>query len=123
MESDDSLVDDELQPQALAVSVEDNDDFDLNIPPTSGNEYLRRVREEAKDCPQIVVADIDTSPFLHRQTVKIREYGGQFPAPKGYTPDLQWQKMQTANFAELRQKLQRQKVLMAKKGLLKRDKL
>lgn len=30
-------------------------------------------REEAKDCPQIVVADIDTSPFLQKQTVKIKE--------------------------------------------------
>lgn len=44
MDSDDSLVDDELQPQALAVHIDDNDDFDLNIPPTTGNEYLRRVR-------------------------------------------------------------------------------
>lgn len=44
MDSDDSLVDDELQPQALAVRIDDNDDFDLNIPPTTGNEYLRRVR-------------------------------------------------------------------------------
>lgn len=123
MDSDDSLVDDELQPQALAVHIDDNDDFDLNIPPTTGNEYLRRVREEAKDCPQIVVADIDTSPFLQKQTVKIKEHGGRFPAPKGFTPDLQWQKLQTANFAELRQNLQRQKILMAKKGLLKRDKL
>ena len=44
MDSEDSLLDDELQPLALAVHGDDNDDFDLNIPPTSGNEYLRRVR-------------------------------------------------------------------------------
>lgn len=44
MDSEDSLVDDELQPQALVVHIDDNDDFDLNIPPTTGNEYLRRVR-------------------------------------------------------------------------------
>lgn len=31
------------------------------------------------------------------------QHGGRFPAPKGFTPDLQWQKLQTANFAELRQ--------------------
>lgn len=35
--------------------------------------YLLTCREEAKDCPQIVVADIDTSPFLQKQTVKIKE--------------------------------------------------
>lgn len=33
------------------------------------------------------------------------QHGGRFPAPKGFTPDLQWQKLQTANFAELRQVL------------------
>lgn len=35
--------------------------------------YFLTCREEAKDCPQIVVADIDTSPFLQKQTVKIKE--------------------------------------------------
>lgn len=30
--------------QALAVDENCDDDYDLSIPPTSGNEYLRRVR-------------------------------------------------------------------------------
>ena len=41
---DSSSSDDELQVQALAVDDKDSDLFDLNIPATSGSEYLRRVR-------------------------------------------------------------------------------
>lgn len=40
--------------------------------------YLLTCREEAKDCPQIVVADIDTSPFLQKQTVKIKEVSNTY---------------------------------------------
>lgn len=40
---DDSFDDDSIGVQAFQVE-SDDDDFDLNIPPTTGNEYLRRVR-------------------------------------------------------------------------------
>ena len=30
-------------------------------------------RQEAKECPKVVVADIDTTAFSDRQTVKYRE--------------------------------------------------
>lgn len=30
-------------------------------------------RQEAKGCPRVVVADIDTNDFLKQQTVKIKE--------------------------------------------------
>lgn len=40
--------------------------------------YFLTCREEAKDCPQIVVADIDTSPFLQKQTVKIKEVSNTY---------------------------------------------
>jgi len=43
MESDESFDDDPMGVQALHVQ-SDEDDLDLNIPPTTGNEYLRRVR-------------------------------------------------------------------------------
>ncbi|KAK3109116.1 hypothetical protein FSP39_023393 [Pinctada imbricata] len=120
---DDSSTDDDLQIQAFAVEDKNDSLFDLNIPPTSGNEYLRRVREEAKVCPQIVVSDIDPKTFQKKQTVKISEHSGHSPAPRGYTPNIKWQKQQAADFAVLRQNFQRQKVLMAKRDLLKRQKL
>lgn len=51
------------------------------------------------------------------------QHGGRFPAPKGYTPDLQWQKLQTANFAELRQVLNLLKItLCCKKKKREREK-
>ena len=45
MEDDyDSFEDDSPGGQALHVDEDDDDDFDLDLPPTTGNEYLRRVR-------------------------------------------------------------------------------
>ena len=43
---DEDSFDDELQPQAFVVNEKDIDDLSLDIPPTTGNEYLRRVRLE-----------------------------------------------------------------------------
>lgn len=46
MDGDDSFDDDDcLQSQALIVDDRNEDAFDLDIPPTTGNEYLRRVRQ------------------------------------------------------------------------------
>ena len=36
--------DEGLPSQALLVEDEDDNNLDLNVPPTTGNEYLRRVR-------------------------------------------------------------------------------
>lgn len=53
--------------------------------------YLLTCREEAKDCPQIVVADIDTSPFLQKQTVKIKEVSNTYKyAYIEHVECLQW---------------------------------
>ena len=42
---DDDEDDDGLLEPALGIDEHDADDtFDLNVPPTTGNEYLRRVR-------------------------------------------------------------------------------
>lgn len=43
MQTEEDIPDDDIIPQAFAVDDAD-DNFDLNIPPTTGNEYLRRVR-------------------------------------------------------------------------------
>ncbi|XP_077487507.1 gemin 2 isoform X4 [Amblyomma americanum] len=53
-----------------AFPVEDTgEDYDLDLPPTTANEYLRRVQMEASNCPDVVVANLDTSKFLGKQTV------------------------------------------------------
>ncbi|XP_069110835.1 gem-associated protein 2-like [Argopecten irradians] len=107
----DSSDDDAMQP-ALLVDDGIGDDFDLDIPPTSGSEYLKRVRQEAKGCPKVVVAKIDQAGF--HQTVLINQVTGCHPAPRGYAFDIDWQRTQVANFAELRQNLARQKALRKK---------
>lgn len=111
MEDDyESFDDDSPGGQALHVDEGDDDEFDLDLPPTTGNEYLRRVRMEANSCPKVVVANIDTKPFLHKQTVHVKHWSSScHPAPRGFAPSLDWQNMQVANFADNRQKLARHK--------------
>lgn len=124
MDSSDNYDEDRLQGAALLVDDGGLDDFDLDIPPTTGNEYLRRVRKEANDCPKVVVADIDTSMFTSKQTVIVRhDTRGCHPAPKGFAPDLSWQKKQVKDFAELRQNFARQKALRKKNSSLKIEKV
>ncbi|KAH9508088.1 gem (nuclear organelle) associated protein 2 [Bulinus truncatus] len=113
----DSDSDSPLCEPALAVDENSGDDIDLNIPPTSGNEYLRRVRQEAMDCPQIVVADLDTSAFIHQQTVKVSEPGGLLPVPVSYKAPMSWQRLQVAEFAALRQKLIQYRALIKQKKI------
>lgn len=120
MDSDESFDDDCMGTQALHVESDDND-LDLDIPPTTGNEYLRRVRMEASICPTVVVADINTQNFKSKQTVHVRQWVSDHqPAPSGFAPSLTWQNMQVAKFVEQRQKLVRYK---AKRKLLKVTKL
>ncbi|XP_052813822.1 gem-associated protein 2-like [Mya arenaria] len=116
---DDSFDDDSLGIQAFHVDSED-DDLDLHLPPTTGNQYLKRVRKEANGCPRIVVAEMDTNVFNKKQTVHVKQWiGDHHPAPSGFAPCLQWQQAQVANFAEQRLKLakhkaKRKKLIVAK---------
>ncbi|RUS76120.1 hypothetical protein EGW08_016116 [Elysia chlorotica] len=91
--------------------------FDPSIPPTSGSEYLMRVRREAQHCPRVVVADIDTRPFLTRQTVKVTEPGGLLPVPASFKAPMAWQRLQVAEFAAMRQKLIQLKALVRQKKI------
>ncbi|XP_076468668.1 gem-associated protein 2-like [Babylonia areolata] len=112
MEADDD--DNGLMEPALAIPDDGAEDaFDLDIPPTTGNEYLRRVREEAKKCPQVVVASLDTNKYRSKQTVKVQPKDAM-PAPKGFAPSPAWVKMQVDDFVALRQKLIKYKHLLAK---------
>lgn len=106
-------------PYEKALLVDENCDheFDPNIPPASGNEYLLRVRKEAMGCPKVVVADLDTSSFLKQQTVKVSEPGGLLPVPDSYKAPMSWQRLQVAEFAGLRQKLIQYRALIKQKKI------
>ncbi|KAK6175338.1 hypothetical protein SNE40_013825 [Patella caerulea] len=97
-------MDESLLHTALKIDDTDDDNFDLDIPPTTGNEYLRRVRQEAKECPDVMVANLDTTVFHSKQTVKVSQPVICCPAPRGLAPSLSWQKHQIATFSTLRQR-------------------
>ncbi|BFZ10833.1 hypothetical protein BsWGS_13872 [Bradybaena similaris] len=103
--------------QAFAIDDCNNNDIDLSVPPTSGTEYLRRVRQEAMEYPKVVVANLDTSLFLPRQTVKVSEPGGLLPVPANYRAPMSWQRLQVAEFAGLRQKLIQYRALVQQKKI------
>ncbi|KAK2553919.1 Gem-associated protein 2 [Acropora cervicornis] len=54
-------------------TLEDDESYDEAKMPSSGYEYLRRVHLEARQCPDVVVADLDTKNFSNRQTVHVNE--------------------------------------------------
>lgn len=92
----------EFMAPAFCVDESDDEEFDLNLPPATGNEYLRRVRLEALQCPDVVVADIDSSQFSRNRTQSVLESNGCQPAPKGFAPTMAWQHQQVADFADVR---------------------
>ncbi|XP_023587221.1 gem-associated protein 2 isoform X3 [Trichechus manatus latirostris] len=93
----------ELMPRLLPVEPCDlTECFDPSVPPRTPQEYLRRVQLEAAQCPDVVVAQIDPKKLKRRQTVNVSLSGCQ-PAPEGYSPTLQWQQQQVAQFSAIRQ--------------------
>lgn len=97
-----------------AFHIEGGSIGDPSLPPTSGDEYLRRVQEEYRKCPKVVVADIDTTRFLANRTVRIDSTGHWEPAPSGFAPSPQWQKKQVACFSEVRKKLANHRMVVKK---------
>ncbi|GFS54511.1 gem-associated protein 2 [Nephila pilipes] len=73
--------------------------FDYDAPPTTGIEYLHRVKLEKRKCPRVVVSNIDKTKYLSRQTVTIEEHNGFIYAPPGYEPDPDWKEEQLELFS------------------------
>jgi len=91
--------DEDIRSGALPVKGESSPD---DGPPTTGEEYLRRVRWEANRCPGIVVSDIDPKRFEQN---KSRDY---FSLPKpitapptGLAPPEEWQQWILEDFQSL----------------------
>ncbi|XP_008517662.2 gem-associated protein 2 isoform X2 [Equus przewalskii] len=97
----------ELMPRLLPVEPCDlTEGFDPSVPPRTPQEYLRRVQIEAAQCPDVVVAQIDPKKLKRKQSVNVSLSGCQ-PAPEGYSPTLQWQQQQVAQFSTVRQSVNR----------------
>ena len=82
-EEDAKVAEDEDRRQGMrarALPVDGDPDFDSG-PPVDGFEYLRRVRHEAKNVPEVMVSPtIDPRAFDHKQT------RGYVPELGGYVP-------------------------------------
>jgi survival of motor neuron protein-interacting protein 1 len=98
---EDIAEDDSLLPRAFAVDREMAPDD--GVPPTSGLDYLRRVRWEANRCPDVVVSDVDTQAFANRQTVFAPRLPDLIPAPPGLAPRADWEATYLRSFAHLHQ--------------------
>ncbi|XP_034950878.1 gem-associated protein 2 [Chelonus insularis] len=92
-----------LREPALFVGNID-DDMDFSVPPSSGEEYLKRVVLEAQQCDDVVVANIDRSKF--KKPTGITPLEGCVEAPSHFRPTVEWQNYQVADFSEVRMKME-----------------
>ncbi|XP_020297475.1 gem-associated protein 2-like [Pseudomyrmex gracilis] len=76
--------------------------IDLSLPPTSGEEYIKRVVIEAQSCADTVVADLDTSIIKKIPISYCKLLPGCVEAPSGLSPTLEWQQLQVSNFSDVR---------------------
>ncbi|XP_076300375.1 gemin 2 isoform X2 [Lasioglossum baleicum] len=78
-----------------------DDEINLSLPPSSGEEYIKRVVIEAKQCADVVVANIDRSHFV-RPTINVEPLSGCVEAPSWLGPTLDWQQCQFSDFSNVR---------------------
>ncbi|KAF3428750.1 hypothetical protein E2986_01947 [Frieseomelitta varia] len=87
------------QPVFFVGEIEE--DINLSLPPTSGEEYIKRVMIETQNCADIVVADIDRKHFK-KPTIDIEPLSGCVEAPPKLGPTLDWQLYQVSDFSNIR---------------------
>ncbi|XP_011339524.1 gem-associated protein 2 isoform X2 [Ooceraea biroi] len=88
------------QPVFMVGSMDKNINFAL--PPSSGEEYLQRVIMEAKQCDDVVVADIDPSCMKEPTRGYFVPLPGCVEAPPKLGPTIEWQHHQVSEFSKLR---------------------
>ncbi|KAI3904967.1 hypothetical protein MKW92_040571 [Papaver armeniacum] len=85
-----------------AFYVEGDPDFDSG-PPEDGLEYLRRVRYEAAQIPDVKVVKVDKSKLKKEQTKYMPEIPDIAKCPPHLQPSKEWEDAFLADFSELRQ--------------------
>ncbi|OAD55022.1 Gem-associated protein 2 [Eufriesea mexicana] len=86
------------EPAFIVGKIDKN--VNLSFPPTSGEEYIKRVVIEAQKCDDIVVADIDRKRFKN-PTIDV-EPVSCVEAPPWLGPTLDWQLYQVSDFSNIR---------------------
>ncbi|PIK57257.1 putative gem-associated protein 2 [Apostichopus japonicus] len=92
---------DEFMAQALPVAFEKYNSDDSNNPATTAEEYLSRVRNEAKLCPDVVVADIQDDQG--ERQVELQQTEDQVePTLPWSIPTRKWQLEQSEEYDRVR---------------------
>ncbi|XP_076756758.1 gemin 2 isoform X1 [Xylocopa sonorina] len=78
-----------------------DEDVNLSIIPTSGEEYIKRVILEAQKCADVVVAEIDRNR-IKKPTIDVEPLSGCVEAPPWIGPSLDWQLYQVSDFSDIR---------------------
>ncbi|KAG5346847.1 GEMI2 protein, partial [Acromyrmex charruanus] len=79
-----------------------NEEINLALPPSSGEEYIKRVVIEARQCADVVVANLDPSCVKEPTKAYVETLAGCVQAPASLKPTVEWQQYQVADFSKLR---------------------
>ncbi|KAL0112713.1 hypothetical protein PUN28_012169 [Cardiocondyla obscurior] len=79
-----------------------DEDINLSLPPSSGEEYIKRVIVEARQCADVVVANLDPSCMKNPTKAYVETLAGCIQAPASLGPTKEWQQYQVADFSKLR---------------------
>ncbi|XP_011684780.1 PREDICTED: gem-associated protein 2 [Wasmannia auropunctata] len=79
-----------------------DEDINLSLPPSSGEEYIKRVVIEARQCADVVVADLNPSCVKKPTKAYVETLAGCVQAPANLRPTQEWQQYQVADFSKLR---------------------
>ncbi|OXU29831.1 hypothetical protein TSAR_000424 [Trichomalopsis sarcophagae] len=77
------------------------DDINLSMPPATGEEYIKRVILEARQCEDVVCAKIDEAR-LKKPTLNVKPLPECAKAPDYVSPTMEWQHCQLADFSHSR---------------------
>ncbi|XP_046744129.1 gem-associated protein 2 [Diprion similis] len=94
-----------LREPALFVGEFDTE-IDLMLPPSSGEEYIKRVVIEAQQCDDVVVAE-NLKARIKTPTAAVKPLAGCVEAPASMVPTLDWQQCQLADFSSVRLEIDR----------------
>ncbi|KAJ8046248.1 Gem-associated protein 2 [Holothuria leucospilota] len=95
----------EFLPKAFPVDLGILKESNFEKPATNAQEYLSRVRYEAKQCPDVVVADVQTKP---KSITPLLEIEDQVVSTLPWSiPSRKWQQDQSTDYADIRSKLAR----------------
>jgi len=97
---DEAPIDAHMKKPELFVGKFQNE-INLSLPPTTGEEYIKRVILEARQCDDVAYAKIDEAK-LKKPTLNVKPLPECAQAPEYISPTQEWQLCQVADFSNIR---------------------